>query len=137
MVAYDLLEPLRRLAREDFPIFGTCAGMIVLARNIGGPDQPLIGVMDIKVCRNAFGRQVDSFEADLAIPALGAEPFRAVFIRAPVIESVGEGVEVLARLDDGRIVAARERNLLASAFHPELTTDRRLHQYFLSMFNGR
>ncbi|MCL4534537.1 MAG: pyridoxal 5'-phosphate synthase glutaminase subunit PdxT [Bacteroidetes bacterium] len=137
MVAYGLLEPLRRLAAEGFPMFGTCAGMIVLARDIGRLDQPLIGVMDIKVCRNAFGRQVDSFEADIPIPALGPEPFRAVFIRAPLIDRVGDGVEVLARLDDGRIVAARQENLLASAFHPELTGDRRLHQYFLAMLNGR
>ena len=137
MVAYNLLEPLRRLAEQGLPIFGTCAGMIVLAKDIGGLDQPLLGVMNVRVSRNAFGRQVDSFETDLAVPVLGQEPFRAVFIRAPIIEEVGEGVEVLARLDDGRIVAARQENLLVAAFHPELTSDRRFHKYFLAMVNGR
>ena len=133
LVAYDLMEPIRKLAQEGLPILGTCAGLIVLARNIGANGQPLIGVMDIVVGRNAFGRQVDSFETDLAIPALGEKPFQAVFIRAPLIETAGEGVEVLARLPDGRIVAARSENLLVSAFHPELTEDSRFHRYFLDM----
>ncbi len=137
MVAYKLLEPLRELAAGGLPMFGTCAGMIVLARDIGGLDQPLVGVMDVKVCRNAFGRQVDSFEADLPVPALGYVPFHAVFIRAPVIEEVGAGVEVLARLEDGRIVAARQGEVLVAAFHPELTDDRRMHQYFLTMLGDR
>jgi 5'-phosphate synthase pdxT subunit len=131
-VKYDLLAPIGAMAREGKPVWGTCAGMIVLAKDIGPHDQPLIGVMDIHVRRNAFGRQVDSFEADLTAPALGDEPFRGVFIRAPLIESVGRGVEVLARLDDGTIVAARQENLLATAFHPELTDDDRFHRYFLS-----
>lgn len=131
MVQYGLDEPIRERARAGFPIWGTCAGMILLAKDIGGLRQPLIGVMDIVVERNAFGRQLDSFEADLAIPVIGAEPFRTVFIRAPLIHSVSGETEILARLADGRIVAAREGNLLATSFHPELTNDDRLHRYFL------
>jgi 5'-phosphate synthase pdxT subunit len=114
--------------------------MIVLARDIGGLNQPLIGAMDITVQRNAFGRQVDSFETELTVPALASvtppgqplRPFTAVFIRAPAIRAVGPEVEVLATLDDGTIVAARQGNLLATAFHPELTDDLRFHQYFLT-----
>ncbi|MCC7353681.1 MAG: pyridoxal 5'-phosphate synthase glutaminase subunit PdxT [Anaerolineae bacterium] len=139
-VQYDLVEPIRKMIAEKKPVWGTCAGMIILARDIGGLDQPLIGVMDIVVQRNAFGRQVDSFEAELSVPALASvtppgkspEPFTAVFIRAPVIRAVGPGVEVLATLDDGTIVAARQGTLLATAFHPELTDDLRWHQYFLT-----
>jgi len=139
-VAYKLVEPIRRMAEEGRPVWGTCAGMILLAKDIGR-DQPLIGVMDVAVKRNAFGRQVDSFEADLAIPALDAvsaaeeqgRPFRAVFIRAPYIQSVGDQVLVLSRLADGTIVAARQDNLLATAFHPEISGDTRFHRYFLSL----
>lgn len=131
MVQYHLDEPIRERARAGFPIWGTCAGMILLAKDIGGLRQPLIGVMDIVVERNAFGRQLDSFEADLAIPAIGAEPFRTIFIRAPLIHSVSGEATVLARLADGRIVAARQGNLLATSFHPELTNDDRLHRYFV------
>ena len=139
-VAYNLVEPIRRMALEGIPIWGTCAGMILLAKNIGH-DQPLIGVMDIVVRRNAFGRQVDSFETDLPIPALDAvstaeereQPFRAVFIRAPYIERLGAGVEEIARLSEGVVVAARQGNLLGTAFHPELSGDTRLHRYFLAM----
>jgi len=128
-VSYGLLEPLRRFAKEK-PVWGTCAGMIMLARDIGR-DQPLIGVMDITVQRNAFGRQVDSFETDLTIPPLGPEPFHAVFIRAPIVSRVADGVDVLATLDNGAIVAVRQGHWLATAFHPELTPDTRLHRYFL------
>jgi 5'-phosphate synthase pdxT subunit len=131
MVQYDLDEPIRERARAGFPIWGTCAGMILLAKDIGGLRQPLIGVMDIVVERNAFGRQLDSFEADLAIPVIGAEPFPTVFIRAPLIHAVHGDVVVLATLADGRIVAARQGNLLATSFHPELTSDDRLHRYFV------
>ncbi|MCA1665812.1 MAG: pyridoxal 5'-phosphate synthase glutaminase subunit PdxT [Thermomicrobia bacterium] len=131
MVQYSLDEPIRTRARAGFPIWGTCAGMILLAKDIGGLRQPLIGVMDIVVERNAFGRQLDSFEADLDIPAIGAAPFRTIFIRAPLVHSVSGATEVLARLADGRIVAAREGNLLATSFHPELTNDDRLHRYFI------
>lgn len=133
LIAYDLLEPLRALVQRGLPVWGTCAGAIVLARQALGLDRPNIGTMDISVRRNAFGSQVDSFEIDLAIDALGEPPFHAVFIRAPVIEQAGPAVEVLARLPDGRMVAARERQMLATSFHPELTGDRRLHQYFIEM----
>lgn len=131
---YGLLEPLRQFA-ADKPVWGTCAGMIMLARDIGR-DQPILGVMDIAVNRNAFGRQVDSFEADLSIAAIGPEPFHAVFIRAPIVSRVADGVEVLARLDGGPIVAVRQGNALATAFHPELTPDYRLHHYFLTDVAG-
>jgi 5'-phosphate synthase pdxT subunit len=133
---WGLLEPMRAFARSGRPVWGTCAGMILLAKEAvdGVPGQPLLGLMDIAVRRNAFGRQVDSFEADLAVPALGEPPFHAVFIRAPLVERVGKGVEVLARLEDGTAVAVRQRNLLATAFHPELTDDDRFHRYFLGIF---
>ncbi|MFN8471351.1 MAG: pyridoxal 5'-phosphate synthase glutaminase subunit PdxT [Anaerolineae bacterium] len=134
-VKYDLLDPIREMARKGAPIWGTCAGMILLAKDVHR-DQPLLELMDVQVQRNAFGRQVDSFEADLDVPALGDEPFRAIFIRAPLIETVGPGVDVLARLEDGTIVAARQENLLATSFHPELTDDTRFHSLFLQMNNG-
>jgi pyridoxal 5'-phosphate synthase pdxT subunit len=132
---FGLLEPLRQRSRSGFPMFGTCAGMILLANEIedAAGDQPSIGGMDIAVQRNAFGRQRESFETDLMVPALGSEPIPAVFIRAPLIRRVGEGVEVLATLPDGRVVAARQGNLLVSSFHPELTGDPRLHRYFLEV----
>jgi 5'-phosphate synthase pdxT subunit len=130
--AYHLMEPLRQYAK-DKPTWGTCAGMIFLAKELGSNQQPILGLMDITVDRNAFGRQIDSFEADLDIPVIGEQPFHAVFIRAPVATRAGEGVEVLSRLGDGRIVAAQQGHLMATAFHPELTNDLRLHRYFLSM----
>jgi 5'-phosphate synthase pdxT subunit len=133
-VDFGLLEPLRRFAAAR-PTWGTCAGLIFLARDVGR-EQPLLGLMDVQVARNAFGRQVDSFEADLEVPALGEPPFPAVFIRAPSLESVGPEVEVLARLDDGRVVAARQGHLLATAFHPELTGDDRFHRLFVGMVDG-
>ena len=136
MKEYDLMTPLRRLAKEGFPMMGTCAGMILLAKQVSGIDVEPLGAMDIAVRRNAFGRQVDSFETDLEIPVIGESPFHAVFIRAPFIESAGDGVEVLARLPDGTGVAARQGNMLALAFHPELTDNLRLHEYFLSIVRG-
>jgi len=136
LVNSGLLEPLRVRVKKGMPVYGTCAGMILLARDIGGGDQPLIGVMDIAVKRNAFGRQLDSFEESLNVPILGSEPFRGVFIRAPLIEKTGAGVVVLATLADGRVVAARQEKLLATAFHPELTDDSRIHRYFLDMIDG-
>jgi 5'-phosphate synthase pdxT subunit len=126
-----LLEPLRKLAGDDFPIWGTCAGMILLAKRLDKTGIPALEAMDIAVRRNAFGRQVDSFEADLQVSALGDRLYRAVFIRAPVIEDIGSGVEVLARLPDGTPVAVRQGRLLATAFHPELTPDDRFHRFFL------
>ncbi|MDQ2743058.1 MAG: pyridoxal 5'-phosphate synthase glutaminase subunit PdxT [Chloroflexota bacterium] len=136
---FDLLDPIQQRARAGFPVYGTCAGMILLADQIedAGQDQPSIGGMDITVQRNAFGRQVDSFEADLDLPAVGSEPFHGVFIRAPLIKRVGQEVDVLAELDDGRAVAARQGNLLVSSFHPELTDDARLHRYFVEMVEGQ
>jgi len=127
--------PLRAFAQSGRPVWGTCAGMILLAEHVsnGAADQPLLELMDIKVQRNAFGRQVDSFEADLAIPALGETPFHAVFIRAPLIACVGNDVQVLAQLDDGTVVAAQQGNLLVTAFHPELTDDDRFHRYFVNL----
>lgn len=137
--SYGLIEPLRRFASEK-PTWGTCAGMIFLARDIGSDRQPVLGLMDIRVDRNAFGRQVDSFEIDLPIAGLEGGPFHAVFIRAPVVTAVLPGaippVEVLARLSDERIVAVRQGHLLATAFHPELTDDLRLHRLFLSLIRG-
>jgi 5'-phosphate synthase pdxT subunit len=133
-VTFQLLDPLRAFTATH-PVWGTCAGMIMLAKDIGR-DQPLIGVMDIRVNRNAFGRQVDSFETDLTVPEIGADPFHAVFIRAPLVLGVGDHVQVLARLEDGGIVAVRQGYWLATAFHPELTDDNRFHRYFLKEVAG-
>jgi len=130
---YDLMGEVGDLAGNGLPIFGTCAGMILLAREISDATVEPLGVMAITVRRNAFGRQRDSFEAELSIPVLGKKPFPGVFIRAPKIIGTGDGVEVLARLDDGTVVAARQGKLLASAFHPELTDDPRFHKYFLDI----
>lgn len=132
---FGLMEPLREFGRKR-AIWGTCAGAIFLSKD-ARRKQPLLELMDIVVERNAFGRQVDSFEVDLKIPAIVGKtaevPYHAVFIRAPLIESVGMGVEILSTLDDGRIVAARQGKLLATSFHPELTRDDRFHRYFLEM----
>jgi 5'-phosphate synthase pdxT subunit len=134
MARYGLLEAVKEHAGSGKPLLGTCAGMILMANRIeaAAKDQPNLGLMDITVERNAFGRQVDSFEADVDFKGVNSGPVRAVFIRAPIIKSVGEGVEVLA-VHEGRIVAARQGNLLALAFHPELTEDARIHRYFLSL----
>jgi pyridoxal 5'-phosphate synthase pdxT subunit len=137
MTAYDLMDKISGLAKKGLPIFGTCAGMILMARHVSGNVMPSLSLMDIAVKRNAFGRQVDSFETDLAIAALGEKPFHAVFIRAPLIESVEKSVDILARLKDGTIVAAKQGKMLASAFHPELTEDTRFHQYFLDIISGK
>jgi 5'-phosphate synthase pdxT subunit len=134
---WGLLEPIRAFAQSGRPLWGTCAGLILLARDVGR-DQSLIGVLDVTVERNAFGRQVDSFEADLTVPVLAepGRPLRAVFIRAPLVTRVGAGVDVLAHLDNGQMVAVRQGHLLGTVFHPELTDDDRFHRYFLS-FMGR
>ena len=129
---YGLIAPLQRFAKAK-PTWGTCAGMIFLAKDIGIDEQPILGAMDITVDRNAFGRQIDSFETELRIAGLDGAPFHAVFIRAPVVTAVEAGVEILARLDDGRIVAVRQGRLLATAFHPELTDDLRLHACFCAI----
>jgi 5'-phosphate synthase pdxT subunit len=133
LLAFDLMEPLRERISAGFPVWGTCAGAILLANDVPGLDRPSIGGLAMTVDRNAFGTQVDSFETELAIEDLEGGPFRAVFIRAPVITSVDDGVEVLACLEDGRIVAAREGRLLATCFHPELTADSRLHARFVDL----
>ena len=133
VLAYKLSDEIRALAKKGVPIWGTCAGMIMLADKLPGSAVEPLGLMKISVNRNAFGRQRDSFETEISIPALGKKPFPAVFIRAPAISECGKDVEPLARLSDGTVVAARQGNLLASAFHPELTDDTRFHQYFLDM----
>ena len=133
MVLYGLDEPLQQKIREGFPIWGTCAGLILLARETDNAleGQPLLASMHIRVRRNAFGSQRESFETDLSVPVIGEAPFHAFFIRGPAIESVGPEGEVLATLDDGTIVAVREGHLLGTAFHPEVGGDPRFHQYFL------
>lgn len=136
---WGLMTPLRERVRSGMPVYGSCAGMIMLADRIedGRPDQQTVGGIDMVVRRNAFGRQVDSFEADLDMPAFGPDPFHAVFIRAPWVESTGPGVQVLGTVAGGpaagRIVAVRQGSLLATSFHPELTGDTRVHSYFLEM----
>lgn len=130
---YGIIPKLRERVAQGMPVWGTCAGAIFIAKNVPGHPHPLAGLMDITVERNAFGRQVDSFESDLAVRSFGPRPFHAVFIRAPLIASAGPEVDVLARLDDGTIVAAQQDRLLATSFHPELTGDRRFHEHFLSL----
>jgi 5'-phosphate synthase pdxT subunit len=135
-VQYGLMDPIRAMAAAGKLLWGTCAGMIFMAKDVGR-DQPLLGLMDVTVQRNAFGRQVDSFETDLDVPAIitpeNKRPFHAIFIRAPFIESVGAGVDVLAALSSGATVAARQGRLLATSFHPELAYDDRFHRYFVSL----
>jgi 5'-phosphate synthase pdxT subunit len=137
---YNLIEPLRELAKAGRPLWGTCAGLIFMAKDVGR-DQPLLGLMDVTVQRNAFGRQVDSFEANIAIKGVdGDKPFHAIFIRAPLIESVGTGVDVLARVEKDNeevIVAAQQGNLLVTSFHPELSNDDRFHRYFVKMTRSK
>lgn len=129
---WHMLEPLRDRIMQGMPVYGSCAGLILLCRTIENSDQPRLGVLDATVRRNAFGRQVDSFETELSMPEVGADPVPAVFIRAPVIISVGPEVRVLAEVK-GQAVAVRQNNILATSFHPELTPDTRLHSYFLNM----
>jgi 5'-phosphate synthase pdxT subunit len=130
---WGLRQPILDLARRGAPLFGTCAGMIVLSREIVGGEDPVLPLLDVTIQRNAFGRQLDSFEADLSVPVLGDRPVHAVFIRAPAIERTGPDVDVLARLDDGRVVAVRERNVIATALHPELAGETRFHRLVATM----
>ena len=130
---WGLAEPILDLARSGAPIFGTCAGMIVLSKEIAGGEEPVLPLLDVVVGRNAFGRQLDSFETDLEVPILGERPVHAIFIRALIVEEVGFGVDVLARLEDGRIVAVREENVIATAFHPELAGETRFHRLVATM----
>jgi pyridoxal 5'-phosphate synthase pdxT subunit len=131
---YGLLEPVKEKGRNGLPLFGTCAGMILLSRKIeeGLAGQPVIGLLDVVTSRNAFGRQVESFEIDVEMPELGDMPFHGVFIRAPIIREVSKNVKILGKIEEG-IVAVREGNILAVAFHPELTDDTRIHEYFIKM----
>ncbi len=143
LVAFDLMEPLRARLASGMPAYGSCAGLILLCREVldGRPDQRQLAMLDAVARRNAFGRQVDSFEADIDFVGIPGDPIRAVFIRAPWVEQAGPGVEVLARVPEvpvagsaaGRIVAIRQGSVLATAFHPELTGDRRVHQLFCEM----
>ena len=130
---FDIRDHLVNLVKNGMPIWGTCAGMIVLANTLTDQRPNPLNLMDINVTRNAFGRQVDSFEADLEIDEIDGQPYRAIFIRAPIVNSVGPNVRVISRLNDGRPVAVRENHMLATAFHPELTSDDRMHQMFLRM----
>jgi pyridoxal 5'-phosphate synthase pdxT subunit len=130
---WGLREPILDLADRGAPIYGTCAGMIVLATEIAGGEPPILPLLDVTVERNAFGRQLDSFETDLTVDLIGDRPVHGVFIRAPIIERTGPGVDVLARLDDGRIVAVRERNVIATSFHPELAGETRFHRLVAAM----
>jgi 5'-phosphate synthase pdxT subunit len=130
---WGLRRPIAELIEDGTPVLGTCAGMILLASRISDGDEPVFPFLDMTVKRNAFGRQLESFEADLEVPILGSAPVHGVFIRAPVVERVGDGVDVLARLDDGRIVAVRQRNVMATAFHPELAGEPRFHHLLTTM----
>lgn len=135
--SFGLLEPVRKAIREGLPTLATCAGLVLLARDATQKRGPLIGTMDVEVSRNAFGRQVDSFETDLTVPALGETPVHAIFIRAPAITAVGPDVEILARTDNGAIVAARQGNQVAAAFHPEISGETRFHELLLKMVRER
>ena len=130
---WGLRQPILDFAASGAPLFGTCAGMIVLARDIDGGEPPVLPLLDVTVQRNAFGRQLDSFEAELPVPVLGDQPVHGVFIRAPVIDRTGPGVDILARLEDGRIVAVRDRNIVATSFHPELAGETRFHRLVAAM----
>jgi 5'-phosphate synthase pdxT subunit len=133
---YGLREPILAMARAGAPMLGTCAGMILLAGRLSDGEEPILGLLDVSVERNAYGRQLDSFEADLDVPALGEQPLHGIFIRAPVVDEVGPGVEVLARDPNGRPIAVRQGRVLATAFHPELTDDRRLHRLLMELISA-
>ncbi len=133
MNGFNIFEPLKERARDGLPVMATCAGMVLLAKEVSNPDMETLALMDISVKRNAFGRQVNSFEASIDIPSLGKKPFPSIFIRAPLIECASPNVDVLGSLGNGATVAARQGRLLAIAFHPELGQDTRLHRYFLEI----
>jgi len=133
---YGLRQPILDLAERGAPLFGTCAGMILLAARSANGEEAILPLLDVTVRRNAYGRQLDSYEADLEMPAIGPDPVHGVFIRAPVVSDTGPGVEVLARDADGRPIAVRQGRVLATAFHPELTGERRLHRLLLEMIDA-
>ena len=135
MTIYNLRDPIAEMAAQGHAIWGTCAGMIMLSQEITEQDPVPLGIMDIGVQRNAFGRQVDSFEQALNVDGIGEDPYHAIFIRAPVIIRVGPAVRVLSKLEDQRPVAVQQGNLIATSFHPELTRDYRFHSYFLNLVN--
>jgi pyridoxal 5'-phosphate synthase pdxT subunit len=135
LITYNLFEPIIKLANQNFPILGICAGMVLLAKSTYNNDVKTLGVMDIDIKRNAYGRQVNSFEIDLHIPVIGDDVFRGIFIRAPVVNKFGNGIQVLCTLKD-QPVAFKQKNLIACSFHPELTNDLRLHRYFIGMAQG-
>jgi 5'-phosphate synthase pdxT subunit len=137
MESFGLIQPIREMARNGLAIWGICAGMVLLAKSISNYEMETLGLMDMKISRNAFGSQIDSFEMDLDIPLISEEPFHAVFIRAPVIKEAEQSVTILSRLPDNTIVAARQNRLLACAFHPEFTDDLRFHSYFLNMVSQK
>ena len=132
---YSLKEPVKNLIQQGLPVLGTCAGMVLLAKKVVGFEVDTLGVMDIEIKRNAFGRQVDSFEADLPMPALGDKAFHGIFIRAPIVQKTEAGVEILCQINN-RAVAVRQGRMLACAFHPELADDLRFHRYFLTLVGG-
>ncbi|HEX5397081.1 MAG TPA: pyridoxal 5'-phosphate synthase glutaminase subunit PdxT [Candidatus Limnocylindria bacterium] len=134
---YGLREPILAMARDGAPVLGTCAGMILLASRLDDAEEPVLCLLDATVQRNAYGRQLDSFEADLDVPLLGDEPLHGVFIRAPVVSELGPDVEVLARDEENRPIAVRQGRVLATAFHPELTGDRRIHRLLVDMIQAR
>jgi pyridoxal 5'-phosphate synthase pdxT subunit len=134
--SYNLREPIAAMARAGTPMLGTCAVMILLADRIADGDEPVFSLLDVEVRRNGYGRQLDSFEADLEVDGLGEAPLHGVFIRAPMVSTTGPNVEVLARDPDGRPVAVRQGRVLATAFHPELTGDRRIHRLLVEMVEG-
>ena len=137
LTRYDLRQPIKKLATDGKPLWGTCAGMIMMASEITENDPVPLEIMDIGVQRNAFGRQIDSFEQDLKITGFDETPYHAIFIRAPVIKRVGSGVSIMASLQDGRPVAVQQANLMATSFHPELTKDSRFHTHFLNLNSNR
>lgn len=133
LIEWNLMEAIKKRVQEGMPLFGTCAGMILMSKDIRDSNQPRLGILDVEIVRNAYGRQVDSFEVDLTIEGLD-EPFSSVFIRAPYITKVGPGVQILSKHND-KIVMVRQGKLLGCSFHPELTDDLRIHQYFVNMIN--
>jgi 5'-phosphate synthase pdxT subunit len=137
MLDFNLANEIKDLVRKGMPVFGTCAGMILMSENVTGSYPETLGLMALTAKRNAFGRQKDSFETELSVPVLGDMPFPAVFIRAPVIRAVNGKAKILAKLADGTPVAARQDTMLVSAFHPELTDDLRFHRYFIDIVAGK
>ena len=133
MESYGLTQPIRQMVRDGLAIWGTCAGMVLLAKSISNYEMQTLGLMDMEISRNAFGSQIDSFEVDLEIPIVGEEPFHAIFIRAPIVKEAKPGLIILSRLPDSTVVAVKQNRLLACAFHPEFTNDLRFHSYFLNM----